>query len=215
VNDTIHAVEESRIGVVGATGASLRWLTSSSDCDSTTVNVCVTTWSPAWSPDGKALVFARGDSLVLIGADGSGERTLTISDVANGYVGGCPLSLLCYAQVASLHWSPSDDEITFVDKAGNVELVRPDGSSVQTIVCHAFTGAAVDWSPTGDRLAFERELVNVRGPALWELVVEPLPTRSPPRSATSTASPRRASWLATAASACARTNPASATCADR
>jgi Tol biopolymer transport system component len=162
VNDTIHAVEESRIGVVGTTGAGLRWLTGSSDCDSTTVNVCVTTSSPAWSPDGRALVFARGDSLVLIGADGSGERTLT-TGIANGVTGACPPS--CFQEDASLQWFPRNDEISFVDNNGDVRLVRPDGSSVQTIVRHASPLAGVAWSPTADRLAF------VRWP---ELVVEPL-----------------------------------------
>jgi Tol biopolymer transport system component len=158
--------ERSRIGVVGATGAGLRWLTGSFDCDSPNLGVCSTTSAPAWSPDGKALVFARGNSLVLIGADGSGERTLT-TGIANGYLDACPL--LCDLAVASLQWSPRSDEISFVDKAGNVRLIRPDGSGLQTIVCHASPRAAVAWSPTGDRLAFVREL----GPA-FQLAIEPL-----------------------------------------
>jgi TolB protein len=92
--------------------------------------------------------------------------------IANGAVdcryGGCDL------EVASLRWSPRSGEISFVDEAGNVGLVRPDGSGLQTIVCHASPLAAVAWSPTGDRLAFVRELVNTIGPAVLELVVEPL-----------------------------------------
>jgi Tol biopolymer transport system component len=165
--DVSRSVFGSPIGVISATGAGLRWL---SPCG-TALDGCITTSPPAWSPDGKALVFARGGSLVLISADGSVERTLT-TGVANGPVncryGGCDL------EAASLQWFPRNDEISFVDKAGNVELVRPDGSSVQTIVCHASPLAAVAWSPSGDRLAFVRWLVNVKGPALSELVVEPL-----------------------------------------
>jgi len=45
---------------------------------------------------------------------------------------------------------------------------------VHTIVCHASPPESVAWSPSGDRFAFVRVLVNVHGPAMRELVIEPL-----------------------------------------
>lgn len=67
-----------RIGVVGVDGGAVVWLTGPGNED----------FSPRWSPEGKQLVFVRSagscvcapENLVLIRADGTGERQLTPYD---------------------------------------------------------------------------------------------------------------------------------------
>ncbi len=144
------------IGFIGANGTGLRWLPTPAGTDIPEGAL------PSWSPDGEELVFfrvrAEGEDLVLVGADGSGARTLTtVTDIAG-------------RGLSDLQWLPSG-EIGFLEpSSGHVELIRPDGTGLQTVADGVTSPVA--WSPTGDRLAFVRN-PNGQVPRR-ELVVEPL-----------------------------------------
>jgi TolB protein len=146
------------IGLINADGSGLRWLTRYGDLDT----------EPAWSPDGQEVVFVREErlptsgetyNLVLIHADGTGERRLT------PFTDDVPLG--------SPRWSPSGTQITFLRPApdGAVEVVRPDGTGLHILARHALPPLV--WSPSGDQIAFARGLAR-RGSEWFELVVKPL-----------------------------------------
>jgi len=141
----------TNIGIIGADGAGLRWLPVLPELSGHTLS-----WSPpAWSLDGKELVFGRFDELVVVNADGSGERVLTTN-------------------AGSPEWLRSGDLISAIGRNGSnttVELIHPDGTGLQTIAVGNIV-SQVAWSPTGDRLAFARYL-NRNGVPRRELVVEP------------------------------------------
>jgi TolB protein len=144
------------IGFIGANGTGLHWLP-------TTPGTAITEGAlPSWSPDGEELVFFRvragAEDLVLVGADGSGARTVTTDANTAG------------RGLSDLQWLPSG-EIGFLEpSSGHVELIRPDGTGLQTVADDVTSPVA--WSPTGDRLAFVRN-PNTKV-SRRELVVEPL-----------------------------------------
>ena len=99
--------------------------------------------APAWSPDGRKLVFATGgrrSEVYVANADGSGLRNLTRNP----------------AREHSPSWSPDGRRITFVtDRSGHLEtyVINPDGSG-QARLTRSDGGA---WSPDGRRFAFARD----------------------------------------------------------
>ena len=146
------AVQEAlHVGIVGASGSGVRWLTPTPAASDHLHSES----APSWSPDGKALAFVQGNTLVLIEVDGSGERTLTAGPVNTGLNTGS-------------QWSPRGDEIGFVDADHKLELIHPDGTGLRTLA--GDVGAYV-WSPGGDRLVYVQSVPNsVRD----VLVVKPL-----------------------------------------
>ena len=115
------------IVVVGADGSGLRGLTSDARDR-----------SPAWSPDGSRLVFARAGRLYLIGADGTGLRP--IAPRING--AGQPA------------WSADGRSLALVRESA-IYVTRFDSSGLHRIFARA--GALVDrlsWSPDGRWIAF-------------------------------------------------------------
>jgi dipeptidyl aminopeptidase/acylaminoacyl peptidase len=101
---------------------------------------------PAWSPDGRRLAFHRpGEGRTfLIDADGSDE--VRVGD------GSWP------------SWSPDGSHLVVAGNDG-IAIMRPDGSTVRTLVPHHFLGttyrpwdmgvAKPAWSPDGSRIVFE------------------------------------------------------------
>jgi Tol biopolymer transport system component len=115
-------------------------------------------WHPSWSPDGKQLVVVRracgstdstipcssdeqgGTSLAIVNADGTGVRALGSKESRDAL---------------APEWSPDGKLIAFVDYAGKIKLVTPDGESVPMTAAPT-TSASVSWSPDSSKLAYDR-----------------------------------------------------------
>ncbi len=124
------------IYVVNADGTSLRRLTRGSAEEH----------EPAWSPDGGKIAFDRaGQGIVIINADGSGERALT---AAAG--GNMPA------------WSPDGSTIAFAGQAlgqTGLFLMNADGSNVRRVTDSY--ARYPTWSPDGGSIAFGSSGINV------------------------------------------------------
>ncbi len=115
--------------------------------------------SPAWSPDGRQIAFAReleqGTALFLVPSLGGQEQKL--ADAAmESYIPG--------VNVSSLSWSPDGKTLAFAERASEHEPYRIVGVSPETRQKRFLTapprGSGGDFnpafSPAGERLAFVR-----------------------------------------------------------
>jgi Tol biopolymer transport system component len=107
---------------VNVDGSGFQRLTSTPDND----------YNPSWSPDGKKILFSRGEAgvndIYVMNADGSSPTK--IADVADDY----------YPR-----WSPDGAKIAFTVSTPNgsaIYTMKPDGSERQAI-----TGLGVYWAP--------------------------------------------------------------------
>jgi TolB protein len=103
-------------------------------------------WGPAWSPDGKRILFysdrlgSGRDQILVVNADGSGERALT-NDTFNNIFPS---------------WSPDGGRVLFCSNREGSEGIyemNVDGSSPRRL----FAGTRAffaRWSPDGKRIAF-------------------------------------------------------------
>jgi Tol biopolymer transport system component len=98
----------------------------------------------SWSPDGTRIVFANGGAIDVIGADGTGRRTLFRCDGA------------CLAAAFPV-WSPDGTQIVFSSSyrtsAGRsftqrAEVMDADGSHVRPLLDGSLTGIPVAWQPS-------------------------------------------------------------------
>jgi Tol biopolymer transport system component len=110
---------------------------------------------PAWSPNGKKIVFqrdfdpVRGQAdydILTMKADGTRERNLTNSPGV---------------QDGDADWSPNGRRIAFVserDGDGEIYTMKPDGSSVRQLTFNdgPFDGGP-NWSPDGRKIAFDSD----------------------------------------------------------
>ena len=124
---------------------------------------------PSWSPDGSKIAYSRvefgGTFLIVMNADGSGER---------------PIFVGFKVEARSPVWSPDGDQIAF-ERSPDIGIVNADGSGELTIIPFVPGAGAVrnhtlhlpDWSPDGSRLVFQRgtDGVDVDGPHDSDLVV--------------------------------------------
>jgi TolB protein len=117
-------------------------------------------WSPAWSPDGKRIAFARGtlgdgraiyggQDLWVMDSDGSNPRKV-LSDMGSAL------------DPAGLDWSPDGDALAFdgsVDGAEGLHVMDLDDRRTRLLDKGAFYPA---WSPDGSRIAYFDYLGDAR-----------------------------------------------------
>lgn len=125
------------------------WLTNVDDGASRPLAPGMSSDQPAWSPDGKRIVFTSwrqlNDGLIgdlyVIDADGEGLRRLTNNEFRDEFAA----------------WSPDGEHIAYGARAdGNFDIfvMRSDGSDVRQITAHPAADFRPAWSPDGAWLAF-------------------------------------------------------------
>jgi TolB protein len=115
--------------------------------------------TPAWSPDGKRIAFARstgsGSQIWVIEEDGWGEHALTAAPNQNG----------------APTWSPDGDQIAFDSSRTNndfsIWVMNADGSNPRRLTDDPGVEEMPDWSPFGDRIVFSAEIGGE--PNLWTI----------------------------------------------
>ncbi len=121
--------------------------------------------TPAWSPDGQQIAFARypDDDIYIMNADGSNVKQLT-NGPEDDY---------------NPAWSPNGKQIAFnrevwEQKDGKWErrscaiyVMDADGSNVKRLTESPPFFEMPTWSPDGKKIAFNESFVEAKGPRVW------------------------------------------------
>ena len=92
--------------------------------------------SPAWSPDGGRLAFARGNGVFVVRRDGSGKRRIARR-----------------ADPTVPAWSPDGRRIAFA-VPGELWIARADGTGERLLARGASSDTHAVWSPDGRSIAY-------------------------------------------------------------
>jgi Tol biopolymer transport system component len=100
--------------------------------------------SAVWSPDGQTIAVQEKLSVLLVNADGSGQRNVT----REWGLDGLPV------------WSPDGTKIAFVSRRdgcrGEIYVMNADGRGLRRLTRNGLADAQPMWSPNGTRIAFLR-----------------------------------------------------------
>jgi Tol biopolymer transport system component len=133
---------------------------------------CVGFAAPAWSPDGKQLVFQRYLQPTAKGYEDD-QIAIEVLDIASGKTRVVALSPVVaggtYVEYVYPRWSPDGTQIVFAVhtyptpptdeniRSSTIAVVKADGSEVdapQILTDPALFGSYPDWSPDGQRIVF-------------------------------------------------------------
>jgi len=103
---------------------------------------------PAWSPDGKHLVFVRA-----VPPAGAGNYVTSLR-VVRATGGLSHLVLSAHRNVVSPDWSPDGTRVAFNDVSERMWVANVDGSHRRRLGPPTLEGREPRWSPDGTRLAF-------------------------------------------------------------
>jgi Tol biopolymer transport system component len=141
------------ICVVGADGKGARRLTNTGHLAE----------APAWSPDGKRIVFARGivHPAASVPFGGAQLQALTAGKIHGLFTAdamGGPMRRLTRLGGDDLpSWSPDGGTIAFTTAAGRIALVDSSGSGRRMLTAPTnAVDVGASWSPDGHSIAFTR-----------------------------------------------------------
>jgi Tol biopolymer transport system component len=123
--------------------------------------------SPAWSPDGEKIAFARGTALDTSSVDSSASASAPAEGLAGIYlinVDGTGLRKLTslaedpfFQEGGGPVWSPDGEKIAFYDNGainGAINVINADGSGRKSLTNTELVEAFPTWSPDGEKIAF-------------------------------------------------------------